>query len=126
MQKFDLVQLGHIAMQEGRPVRILDDVFTIGSISEGLATLQIPNDLEKKVLATADENWQEIARHELFNGSISAVNNIFCKANSLHLELVEIDYRLFCATDLILERVPGYFPPLAVGVHAYFCEMIKF
>lgn len=34
------------------------------------------------------------------------------------MKIVEIDYKTFRATDQIIKGVQGYFPPLAIGVHA--------
>lgn len=118
MKQFDLKNIALIAAREGLTVRILDDFLPSGSISVKIVPSHISPDVDECVAEIASANWEEIYTDGLFNGVICAVQSISTSSKSVAIEVVEIDYKTFRATDQIIERIEGYFPPLAVGVHA--------
>lgn len=118
MRKFNLEEAAKIAVSEGTPVRILDDFMSGGSMSIKVVPFYISPDVSECIEIIADKNWEEIYTEGLFNGVICAVQSLWMSGGSLTIEIVEIDYKTFRATDQIIESIEGYFPPLAVGVHA--------
>lgn len=118
MRKFDLEEATQTAMREGLPVRILGDSRSIGSISVKMVPSQISKNVCEKVENIANKYWEEIFTDGLFNGVICAARSLWTSDEYVSIELVEIDYKTFRATDHIIKGIEGYFPPLAIGVHA--------
>ncbi len=118
MRKFDLEEAARTAVREGRPVCILDELIPTGVISIKMVAPEVAQDVPERVDQIANKNWEKIWADGLFNGVICAAQSIHTSGEYIEIDLVEIDYKTFRATDLIIEGVEGYFPPLAVGVHA--------
>lgn len=118
MRKFDLEEAAQTARSEGLPIRILGDYLPTGSISVNMVPLQISQNVCEAVEKMSNQYWEKFFTDGLFNGVICAAQSLWTSDESVAIEVVEIDYKTFRATDLIIERIEGYFPPLAIGVHA--------
>ena len=118
MRKFDLEEAAQIAIREGLPIRILDNFMSTGLISVKMVSLEISQNVCESVEKIANQYWEKIYTDGLFNGVICAARSLWTSDESLAIEIVEIDYKTFRATDHIIEGIEGYFPPLAIGVHA--------
>lgn len=118
MRKLDLEEAAKIAVREGVPLCILDEFMSTGSISVKMVPLQISQDVCECVEKIANQYWEKIFTDGLFNGVICAARSLRTSDESVDIEIVELDYKTFRATDLIIEGIQGYFPPLAIGVHA--------
>lgn len=118
MRKFDLEEAARTALREGRPVCILGEFIPTGVMSIKMVSTGIVQNIRERADEIANKNWQKIFTDGLFNGVICAAQSICISDKYIEIDLVEIDYKTFRATDLIIERIEGYFPPLAVGVHA--------